>query len=130
MHKHLDCVFCGMEETTFRHHNQHGFALRDLHPVTRGHTLIISKRHVSSFFELTPAERLSLLELLDLSKQDLDREFRPDDYNIGVNDGPYAGQTIPHVHIHLIPRYAGEPPDPRGGVRLVIPDNADYWSRG
>ena len=104
------------------------WVIRDGFPISPGHTLIIPKRHVASFFELTPEERADLLELLDAAKADLDQEFSPDGYNIGVNDGAAAGQTIAHVHIHLIPRFAGDRSDPRGGVRWIFPDKADYWS--
>ena len=69
-----------------------------------------------------------MTSLLKLSKMNLDQEFFPDSYNIGVNDGPAAGQTVPHVHMHLIPRFKGDVQDPRGGVRWLIPDKADYWS--
>lgn len=69
-----------------------------------------------------------MLKLLDESKAALDAEFHPDGYNIGINDGAAAGQTIAHLHIHLIPRYAGDQPDPRGGVRWIFPAKADYWS--
>ena len=66
--------------------------------------------------------------LLDVAKASLDKEFAPAGYNVGINDGPCAGQTVPHVHVHLIPRYAGDTRDPRGGVRWVLPEKADYWS--
>ena len=105
-----------------------GWVIRDGFPISPGHTLIIPKRHVASFFELTAEERSGLLALLDEAKADLDREFSPQGYNIGVNDGKAAGQTIAHVHIHLIPRFAGDRPDPRGGVRWIVPEKADYWS--
>ena len=94
-----------------------------------GHTLVIPRRHVASFFESTKEERAALLALLDAAREGLDRELRPDGYNIGVNDGAAAGQTVPHLHIHLIPRFSGDKQDPRGGVRWIIPDKADYWSR-
>ena len=93
-----------------------------------GHTLIIPKRHVASFFELNAKEQLDLLGLLHDAKFDLDRQHAPQGYNIGINDGAAAGQTVPHLHIHLIPRYTGDRPDPRGGVRWIIPEKADYWS--
>jgi diadenosine tetraphosphate (Ap4A) HIT family hydrolase len=101
--------------------------IRDLYPVSPGHTLIIPRRHVGSFFELTADERGSLLGLLEAAKRELDVMRRPDGYNIGINDGPAAGQTVPHLHIHLIPRYQGDQPDPRGGVRWVFPDKAKHW---
>jgi len=98
------------------------------YPVSPGHTLVIPRRHIASFFELTADERADLLTLLDQARVGLDTEFHPDAYNIGINDGPAAGQTIGHLHIHLIPRYAGDQPDPRGGVRWIFPDKADYWT--
>ena len=80
-----------------------------------------------SFFDLRFEERQALLALLDEAKVQLDAEFQPAGYNIGVNDGAAAGQTVPHLHIHLIPRYEGDHQDPRGGVRWVIPEKARYW---
>jgi diadenosine tetraphosphate (Ap4A) HIT family hydrolase len=88
---------------------------------------VIPKRHVASFFDLNASERFDLLALADLARADLEREFAPAGYNLGVNDGTAAGQTIPHVHLHLIPRYGGDQPDPRGGVRLIFADRARYW---
>ncbi len=69
------------------------------------------------------------MTLLEEAKKGVDAEFHPDGYNIGINDGAAAGQTVPHLHIHLIPRYKGDQPDPRGGVRWIFPDKADYWSK-
>jgi diadenosine tetraphosphate (Ap4A) HIT family hydrolase len=94
-----------------------------------GHTLIIPKKHVGSFFEITDEERADLLVLLNKAKVVIQEEFNPDGYNIGINDGPAAGQTVPHLHLHLIPRYKGDRNDPRGGVRWIIPEKADYWSQ-
>lgn len=101
--------------------------IRDGYPVSPGHTLILPRRHIGSFFEIDPVEREALLILLDEAKRRLEKEFHPDGFNIGINDGAAAGQTVPHLHIHLIPRYAGDQPDPRGGVRWVIPEKAKYW---
>jgi len=104
------------------------FAVRDGFPISPGHTLIIPRRHIASFFDATSAERTSLLELLDVARNQLVKAFAPAGFNIGINDGAAAGQTVPHMHIHLIPRFAGDVADPRGGVRWVIPAFADYWS--
>ena len=123
------CPFCSPSPDRIAARGEHGFAIRDAFPVSLGHTLIIPNRHVASFFELTDAERRDLLKLVDAAKADIDREFAPQGYNIGINDGAAAGQTVPHVHIHLIPRYTGDSPDPRGGVRWIFPDKADYWSK-
>ena len=108
--------------------NDHAIALRDAYPISPGHTLIVPRRHVGSFFEATADERTALLALLDEAKHGLDIEFAPASYNIGINDGPAAGQTVAHLHVHLIPRYDGDCADPRGGVRWIVPDKADYWS--
>ena len=102
--------------------------IRDGYPVSPGHTLLIPKRHTGSFFDLSEQERSDLFSLLDRAKLVLDEEFQPQGYNVGINDGAAAGQTVPHLHVHLIPRFEGDLPDPRGGVRWVIPDKAKYWS--
>lgn len=122
------CLFCGLPEARVIHSNSDAIAIRDGFPISEGHTLIIPRRHVRSFFDLTESERSSLLILLDTAKAALDSEYQPEGYNIGINDGAAAGQTIDHLHIHLIPRYDGDQADPRGGVRWVIPEKADYWS--
>ena len=107
--------------------NANAIATRDAYPVSPGHTLLIPRRHTGSFFDLSDQERSDLLALLDRAKLVLDEEFQPQGYNIGINDGSAAGQTVPHLHLHLIPRFDGDLPDPRGGVRWVIPDKAKYW---
>ena len=103
--------------------------IRDAYPVSVGHTLVMPRRHVGSFFDLQQAERDAVFELLALARTALDAEFGPAGYNIGINDGPAAGQTVPHLHVHLIPRYDGDRDDPRGGVRWIFPERANYWSR-
>jgi diadenosine tetraphosphate (Ap4A) HIT family hydrolase len=126
------CPFCeitqDLSNSRLLADNEHAFVIADGYPVTDGHTLIIPKRHVASFFELTEQERSSMLALLDTAKAKLDQERQPAGYNIGINDGPAAGQTVPHCHMHLIPRYDEPDKDPRGGVRWVVPEKADYWS--
>ncbi|PZN73122.1 MAG: HIT family protein [Candidatus Methylumidiphilus alinenensis] len=102
--------------------------IRDGFPVSPGHSLIIPKRHCVSFFELTDEERTSLFQQLTEAKTGLDVEYRPDGYNIGINEGVAAGQTVFHLHIHLIPRYHGDTSDPRGGVRWIFPEKASYWN--
>lgn len=122
------CPFCTLPPERNVARNAHGGVLRDLYPVSPGHTLVIPWRHVGSFFELTPEERAGLMDLLEAAKASLDAEFKPDAYNVGLNDGPAAGQTVPHCHLHLIPRYEGDVEDPRGGVRWVVPGKAKYWA--
>ena len=124
------CPFCSLPVERFVLESAYAVALRDAFPVSPGHTLIIPRRHVASFFDVTDAERSDLMSLLAAARDDLDREFRPAGYNIGINDGAAAGQTVPHVHVHLIPRFAGDREDPRGGVRWVLPDKAVYWDKG
>ncbi len=123
------CAFCSLPASRIIEATNDCWLIRDGYPVSPGHTLVIPKRHVRSFFDLTVAEQLDALNLLHRAKQDLDQQYAPQGYNIGINDGPAAGQTIPHLHIHLIPRYSGDRPDPRGGVRWIIPEKADYWSQ-
>ena len=122
------CPFCTLPKSRVIDSSQHGLVIRDGFPISPGHTLIIPRRHTGSFFDLSTEERNDLLALLDGAKAVLEHEHSPDGYNIGINDGAAAGQTVPHLHIHLIPRYNGDSPDPRGGVRWIVPDKADYWS--
>lgn len=129
----ISCPFCkvitGNTDKTILFENQIGFVMRDGYPITKGHTLIIPKQHIGSFFDITSEERQALFELVDQAKAQLDNEYTPASYNIGINDGEAAGQTIPHLHIHLIPRYNEPEKDPRGGVRWIVPEKADYWSK-
>jgi diadenosine tetraphosphate (Ap4A) HIT family hydrolase len=121
------CPFCNLPSDRIISESDHTFTIRDGFPVSDGHTLIIPKRHVESFFDLRSVEKVDILRALDVAKLALDREFSPAGYNIGINDGEAAGQTILHVHVHLIPRYEGDTEDPRGGARWVFPDKAKYW---
>ena len=122
------CVFCSLPVQRIIDANALAILILDAFPVSPGHRLVIPRRHVGSFFETSEAERRALIDLLDHAKGSAEREHAPAGYNIGINDGAAAGQTVPHLHIHLIPRYEGDRPDPRGGVRWVLPDQADYWS--
>ncbi len=118
------CIFCNQEELILE--NELTWARYDRYPVSPGHLLIITKRHVADFFDTTIEERRALNDLLQEAKKMLEREYSLDGYNIGVNCGEAAGQTIMHLHIHLIPRYQGDIDNPRGGVRGVIPDKRIY----
>jgi diadenosine tetraphosphate (Ap4A) HIT family hydrolase len=124
------CPFCALAPEHIVLDSAHAFVIRDRFPVSPGHTLVIPKRHVGSFFEATDAERADLTSLLSAARDELELQFRPAGYNVGINDGAAAGQTVPHLHIHLIPRYDGDRADPRGGVRWVLPDKAAYWNQG
>lgn len=123
-----NCPFCQLDAACIVFSDDVTLVIRDAFPVSPGHTLIIPRRHVGSFFELTAPERASMFELLTQAKVELDETLQPDGFNIGINDGAAAGQTVPHLHLHLIPRYRGDTPDPRGGVRWVLPAKAKYWS--
>jgi diadenosine tetraphosphate (Ap4A) HIT family hydrolase len=104
------------------------FAIYDSYPVSPGHVLVITRRVVPTFFECTAAEQVALMELVGEVKALLNERLdpRPDGYNVGFNAGAAAGQTVPHVHVHVIPRYSGDMGDPRGGVRHVIPEKGNY----
>lgn len=123
----LSCPFCSLPSKRIYLVHDIGFAIKDGFPVSKGHTLIIPKRHISSWFETTDEEKQGLFQLLTFAKEALANELNPDGFNIGINDGPTAGQTVLHLHIHLIPRYQNDQKDPRGGVRWVIPSKAKYW---
>lgn len=123
------CPFCSLPDAAFAGGNALAFWVYDISPVSPGHSLVIPRRHVASFFDLTAEERFSMLALVDEAKLAVSQTYAPDGYNIGLNDGEVAGQTVPHVHLHLIPRHAGDVPDPRGGIRWVLPETADYWTK-
>lgn len=124
----MTCPFCTLPPGRIVQENEYAVWIYDGFPVSPGHSLIIPKRHVGSFFEANIDERTAMLALLDKAKASVEEVYQPVAYNIGINDGPAAGQTVPHLHLHLIPRYSGDVADARGGVRWVIPDKADYWS--
>jgi len=106
--------------------NKYAFAIYDSYPVTKGHSLVIPKRQIKEIFELNKEEYESCFELVRKVKDLLITKFKPEGFNIGVNCGEVAGQTIFHAHIHVIPRYKGDVPNPRGGVRNIIPGKGDY----
>ena len=106
--------------------NEFGFVIYDGFPVSEGHCLIVPHRVYSDYFESTEDEVVGLQKLVIETKKLLDKKFQPKGYNVGINCGEGAGQTVPHVHIHLIPRYKGDMDNPRGGVRGVIPSKQKY----
>lgn len=107
--------------------NEFALVIRDAYPVSPGHTLVIPRRHMASMFEASVEEQRDLFALLDKARRELEVTNAPAGFNICVNDGPAAGQTVPHLHVHLIPRYPDDIPDPRGGVRWLFPEKARYW---
>ena len=105
---------------------KYGFAAWDRHPASPGHFLVVPYRHFSDYFDITDEEREEMWQLVAEGKKMADEEYQPDGYNIGINVGRWAGQSIPHLHIHVIPRYKGDVENPKGGVRGVIPHNKLY----
>lgn len=132
------CPFCGVDPDRIVMQSGYGVALLDGFPVSPGHTLVIPRRHVPGLFHLSEEERADLWRLVARVRARLlddgtpigPHHIRPHGFTIGVNDGEAAGQTVEHAHIHVIPRYAGDVEDPRGGVRWVIPQRAAYWTPG
>ena len=121
------CLFCNISKERVIAENEHAYAIRDGFPVTEGHSLIIPKRHVEDYFGLTEVELLACDSLLKIIKKEtLESDSSIEGFNIGMNSGLVAGQTIFHCHIHLIPRRAGDVENPRGGVRHVIPGKGNY----
>lgn len=108
--------------------NRRAFAIADRFPVSPGHALVVPRRPIASWWEATDEERADMLALVDEVKRQLESSWQPPDgFNVGFNDGAAAGQTVPHLHVHVIPRYSGDMADPRGGVRLAIPGKGNYF---
>jgi diadenosine tetraphosphate (Ap4A) HIT family hydrolase len=122
----LTCPFCNPSREEIVLANNLCYAHYDEYPVSPGHLLLIPFRHVAGLFDATDAEHAALLALAREAKTLLDERCHPDGYNVGVNVGKAAGQTVMHLHVHVIPRYAGDMEDPRGGVRGVIPEKRVY----
>lgn len=122
------CIFCEEKDKIqeIRMCHEHWYVKYDKYPVVEGHLLLIPKRHAETYFDLNQAEKDELIKVIDDAKEALDMLYEPDGYNIGINCGEDAGQTVMHCHIHLIPRYKGDCKDPRGGVRGVIPEKQKY----
>lgn len=122
-----DCPFCKVEkERVVIASSSQSIAFYDGFPVSPGHALIIPRRHVSSFFDLSKEEQSDMFNLAGIVKRIIDEKYHPDGYNVGINVGEAAGQSVFHVHMHIIPRYQGDVPNPRGGVRGVIPGRQNY----
>ena len=117
----IDCIFCNRESLEVIAENKLALAFYDACPVSKGHILVIPKRHVETYFDASAKEHNAISQLVFEVKQYLEKNYNPDAYNIGANVGRDAGQTVFHFHIHIIPRYRGDVEDPRGGVRKVLP---------
>ena len=123
-----DCLFCKCknEKEKIILENEYAFARFDEFPVSKGHIIFMTKRHVKDFFGTTIEEKEAIFDLVQKAKTMIDEKYNPDGYNIGMNCGEAAGQSVMHVHVHLIPRYNGDVENPRGGVRGVIPKKQNY----
>lgn len=121
------CAFCGVDRGRIAWSSPLAIALWDVFPISLGHALVVPRRHAASWSELTADEKAAIPAGVDAVRALIDERYQPDAYNVGFNDGEAAGQTIPHFHVHVIPRYQGDVLDPRGGVRWVLPDKAAYW---
>ncbi|HFC92648.1 MAG TPA: HIT family protein [Leucothrix mucor] len=130
MSENTDCPLCSTKDMVIEKghgiENELAYVLTDTNPVSIGHCLIVPRRHVAEFFDATKEEKLAIFDLIDEMKVIIDKKHNPDGYNIGVNIGKAAGQSVPHIHIHMMPRYMGDIENPRGGVRGVIPAKQKY----
>ncbi len=126
----LPCLFCRPPGDRIFFRAELVIGMWDAYPVSPGHALLIPRRHIPTWFEANAEERDALIGAMDAAKAVIEKDHRPNGYNIGINCGAAAGQTIFHLHIHLIPRFLGDVADPRGGVRHVIPDKANYLGSG
>lgn len=122
-----DCPFCNPDPPRVFHNSDLVLGLWDGYPISPGHALLIPRRHVSDWFLATPEEQQGLMGAVQVAREAILQNHAPDGFNLGMNLGEAAGQTVFHLHIHVIPRYAGDVEDPRGGIRWVIPDKAGYW---
>lgn len=123
-----ECLFCKWKEEKEKIvlENELAFARFDEFAVSKGHILFMTKRHTKDFFSTTIEEKNAIFDLIDQAKRMIDEEYQPTGYNIGMNCGVSAGQSVMHIHVHLIPRYDGDVENPRGGVRGVIPKKQNY----
>jgi diadenosine tetraphosphate (Ap4A) HIT family hydrolase len=124
------CQFCHLEASRILLENDVAAAFLDAFPVAQGHMLVVPKQHVASLFDLSEEEQAAVWRLVALVRAKLKDELKPDGFNVGVNDGPAAGQTVMRAHVHVIPRRKGDVADPRGGVRWIMPKKAQYWGGG
>ncbi len=125
----VDCIFCNPSSRKILLSNDLCYARWDSYPVNPGHLLLVPFRHCTEYFEATKDERAALWQLLDEAKALIDDKHGPDGLNVGINIGSAAGQSVFHVHVHVIPRYTGDVANPRGGVRGVIPSKQTYVKR-
>ena len=123
------CPFCDIPSESVVAESPHALAVRDRYPVAPGHTLVVPKAHAQTLFALNAEVQADVWRLAARVRDELRTQRNPDGFNVGLNDGPAAGQTVEHAHVHVIPRSAGDRTDPRGGIRWVLPERAAYWDR-
>jgi diadenosine tetraphosphate (Ap4A) HIT family hydrolase len=121
------CPFCSLSKDQVWVETDIALAFLDAFPISEGHTLVVPKRHTPNLFNLEESEFLKVWSLVAKVRTILKKKYHPDGFNIGVNEGFAGGQTVGHAHIHVIPRWIGDVPDPKGGIRCVIPHKARYW---
>ena len=122
-----DCSFCHLPRASVVAESRHALAIRDRYPVSSGHTLVVPKAHAETLFAQGSEVQADVWRLVTRVRDELHSEFKPDGFNVGLNEGTAAGQTVDHAHVHVIPRFEGDVEDPRGGIRWVLPKRAAYW---
>jgi ATP adenylyltransferase len=122
-----DCPFCAELDDRKFLDTEKVLGIWDAFPISPGHALLMPRRHIATWFDATTEEQHALVAAINAAKTAIELEQSPDGYNIGINSGEAAGQTVQHLHVHVIPRYEGDVDDPRGGVRQVLPEKAAYW---
>ena len=120
------CIFCHPKTEEIIQETEFALLIKDEFPVSPGHCLIVPRRHIATYFEVTEDENKDFLLLMNQAKKIIEKDHQPDGYNIGCNNGLASGQSVFHLHIHVIPRYEGDVENPKGGVRWVVPKNASY----
>ena len=123
------CPFCDLPRESVVAESRHALAIRDRYPVSRGHTLVIPRAHAETLFAQGAEIQADIWRLVARVRSELKSEFNPDGFNVGLNDGQAAGQTVRHAHVHLIPRFDKDVADPRGGIRWIVPERAAYWDK-
>ena len=123
------CPFCDIPDESVVAESRHAVAVRDRYPVAPGHTLVVPRAHTRTLFALSAEVQADVWRLAARVRAELQSQRSPDGFNVGLNDGRAAGQTVEHAHVHVIPRSDGDRADPRGGIRWVLPERAAYWDR-
>lgn len=121
------CPFCRVDPKSLWFETKHGRVIHDAYPISKGHMLVVPRPHIQSVYDLDTDTQAALFKLVSDVRRRLNEKYHPDGFNVGLNDGEAAGQTVMHAHIHVIPRWTNDVADPRGGVRWIIPDKARYW---